>query len=62
MVGAWTANASASRSSVMPALAARLRSGLCSPWRHINCANDTAGMIATAKSSVGSMLAHSAVV
>jgi hypothetical protein len=48
--GACTANASASSSSVMPAFAARRRTGLVSPWRHIKRAIDTAGIIATAKS------------
>ena len=34
----------------MPAFAARTRAGLFSPWRHMSCAIDTAGIIATAKS------------
>jgi len=67
VVGACTANASSSRSSVTPGAHGRAARQLTSPWCHRSLATETAGIIATAKStpprSAGpATLAHSAVV
>ena len=62
MVGACTANTSASSADDTPVAAARRRAGLSSPWRHIRSLMSTAGIIATANASVGSIVDHSAVV